>query len=121
MAEQADERNERKRGIYVVLAAAALSGVIFSPAGDQGFPVIVLLGPIVTGLLARLLGWSWRLAAAPWVLMGAFMLTFDWVVNNEDVAFHAVLIVTMVGLVALGTLIGRLLRRFFPRSAAVSA
>lgn len=97
--------------LYTTLAAAAVIGLVMSPAGDQGFFAIVLLGPILTGVAARPLGVTWRQAATPWALSGVFMLAYDGLVNGEDMGTHAVLTVLMVALVGLGALIGRPLVR----------
>ena len=106
---------------YIALAAAAIIALVFSPAGDQGFMAIVFLGPILTGIAARLLDLPWKLAAAPWALSGIFFFAYDGLVNSEDMGFHAVLTVMMVAFVALGALIGRPVRGRLSRSVAAGA
>jgi hypothetical protein len=92
---------------YVVLAAAAIfTLILFEPTGNLEFAV-VLLGPLLTGLIMRLRGWPWKLGAAAWGLNGVTMLSYDWIINSEDRAFHIVLTVVMVALVALGAGVGR--------------
>jgi hypothetical protein len=92
---------------YVVLAAAAIfTLILFEPTGNLEFAV-VLLGPLLTGLIMRLRGWPWKLGAAAWGLNGVTMLSYDWIINSEDRAFHIVLTVVMVALVALGAGLGR--------------
>jgi hypothetical protein len=92
---------------YVVLAAAAIfTLILFEPTGNLEFAV-VLLGPLLTGLIMRLRGWPWKLGAAAWGLNGVTMLSYDWIINSEDRAFHIVLTVVMVALVALGARLGR--------------
>jgi hypothetical protein len=92
---------------YVALATAAIfTLILFEPTGNLEF-AIVLLGPLVTGIVMRLRGWRWWLGAAAWGLNGLVMLSYDWIINSEDRAFHVVLTLVMVGLVALGAGIGR--------------
>lgn len=115
------DTSRSRKGLHVTLAAAAIIALVFSPAGDQGFFAIVFAGPIVTGIAARLLEVPWKLAAAPWAISGIFFFAYDGVINNEDMAFHAVLTLMMIALVALGGLIGRPLRRLHTRSKTVRA
>lgn len=118
----ADKRTITRRQVaYIVLAAAAIVGLVFSPAGDQGFFAIIFIGPLLTGIAARLLDASWKLAAAPWALSGAFWFVYDGVVYNEDMAAHATMTIMMIALVALGALIGRGVRRLFSISATARA
>jgi hypothetical protein len=102
---------QTKTTAYVLLGAALISGLVFSPAGDQGFLAIVVLGPLATGLIAAARGRDWRPAAAAWALVGAVMLAYDWVANDEDQAFHAVLTVVMATLVWGGATLARAGRR----------
>jgi hypothetical protein len=101
----------RKRSGVVLAGAAAINALVFSPLGDEGFLAIALLGPIATGLAVGIAQGDVRLAAAAWAVSGLFWLVVDWIVNGEDVAFHAVLAVVMATLVALGAGIGRGARR----------
>jgi hypothetical protein len=98
---------ETKTAGQVVLGTAVISGLLFSPAGDQGFFAIVVLGPLASGLIAPALGRDWRPAAAAWALAGAFMFAYDWVANDEDKAFHVLLTAVMVALVWGGATIAR--------------
>jgi hypothetical protein len=100
-----------KRSAYVLAGLATINAVTFSPLGDQGFFAIALLGPIATGIAVGLARGDTRLAAGTWAATGGSWLILDWIVNHEDVAFHAVLAILMAGLVALGALIGRAVRR----------
>jgi hypothetical protein len=94
---------------YVVLVAAAIfTLLLFEPTGNLEF-AIVLLGPLLTGIVMRFRGWPWKLGAAAWGLNGLVMLSYDWIINSEDRAFHIVLTLVMVGLVSLGAAIGRTL------------
>lgn len=113
MPEQTIGTGERARKIlYVACSAALIFGAILldndKGTGQLEF-LIVLLGPLLTGLAMRLRGRPWKLGAASWALTGLVMLAFDWIVNNEDQAFHLVLTLLMAALVALGAAIGRML------------
>jgi len=90
-----------RRLVIGLAGAAAINAVVFSPLGDEGFFAIALLGPIATGILVGLLRGDTRLAAATWAGTGLFWLVLDWIIHQEDVAFHAVLALVMAGLVAL--------------------
>lgn len=109
-------RNTRLRpAAYVGLAAAAIfTLLLFEPTGNLEF-AIVLLGPLLTGIVMRLRGWPWKLGAAAWGLNGLTMLSYDWIINGEDRAFHIVLTVVMVTLVALGAALGRTVGSRRPR------
>jgi hypothetical protein len=92
----------RKRLAIGLAGAAAINAIVFSPLGDEGFFAIALLGPIGTGIVVGLMQGDTRLAAATWAATGLTWLVLDWIINQEDVAFHAVLALVMAGLVALG-------------------
>ena len=94
----------------VLIASAVNSGLLFSPAGDQGFFLIVLLGPIATGVVAAARGYDWRPVAAAWALAGVVMLAYDWIANNEDQAFHVALALMMSALAWGGAMIARVQR-----------
>jgi hypothetical protein len=105
-AEQTPQRGQRGRDAARVAAGAALIfGILlfdnYKGTGQLEF-VIVLVGPLLTGLVMRLRGWPWRLGAASWALNGLVMLTYDWILHGEDQAYHAALTLTMATLVALG-------------------
>jgi hypothetical protein len=96
-----------KRSALVLAGVAAINAVVFSPLGDEWFFAIVFFGPIATGVAVALARGHTRLAAAAWAASGVFWLVLDWIVNQEDVAFHAVLALVMAGLVAAGAAVGR--------------
>ena len=97
----------RKRLALGLAGAAAINAIVFSPLGDEGFFAIALLGPIGTGIVVGLLQRDTRLAAATWAATGLFWLVLDWIIHQEDVAFHAVLALVMGGLVALSASLAR--------------
>jgi uncharacterized membrane protein YhaH (DUF805 family) len=110
--------NERIRNAaYVALAGAGLFALNFGPFDAVLFPIVVF-GPLLTGIVMRLREWPWKLGAAAWGLMGVISLVYDWVLYDEDKVFHVVLTVVMVGLTALGAVIGGKLRprRSFPHT-----
>jgi hypothetical protein len=82
----------------VVIAALAWIDPIFVP--------LVLLGPLVSGVVAGRRGVAPRQMAAVWFLAGLLMLVSDLVINNEDVAFHAVVAVVTAALAAGATALG---------------
>lgn len=100
-----------KTAAGILLGAAIITAVVFSPAGDQGFFAIVLLGPLATGLAAAALGRDWRPTAAAWALVGVFMLAYDWIAHNEDQGVHVVLTLFMTALVWGGAGLVRAVRR----------
>jgi hypothetical protein len=102
---------DTKTAVQVVLGTAIISGLLFSPAGDQGFFAVVVLGPLATGIVAATLGRDWRPAAATWALVGFVMLAYDWILNDEDKAFHVLLTVAMAALVWGGAKLARAGRR----------
>ena len=95
------------------LALALAVGFAVGQLGwiDPIFIPLVLAGPLATGAFAALRGLSIRLTALVWVVAGLTMLLSDWVVNREDVVFHAVLTVVMAALAAAGWWIGSRLGR----------
>jgi hypothetical protein len=100
-----------KRSGMLLAGLAAINAIVFSPLGDEWFFAIVLLGPIAHGIAVGVRHGDTRLAAATWAACGLFWLVLDWIINREDVAFHAVLALVMAGLVALGAGIVRAARR----------
>jgi hypothetical protein len=95
----------------LLAGVAAINAIVFSPLGDEWFFAIVLLGPIAHGIAVGVRHGDTPLAAATWAACGLFWLVLDWIINREDVAFHAVLALAMAGLVALGAGIVRATRR----------
>lgn len=100
-----------KRLAIGLAGAAAINAIVFSPLGDDWFFAIALLGPISSGIVVGFMRGDTRLAAATWAATGLFWLVLDWIINQEDVAFHAVLALVMAGLVTLGAGFGRATRR----------
>jgi hypothetical protein len=98
-----------RNAAYVGVSAALIFTVVILEAergtGQLEF-LIVLAGPLLTGIVMRLRGWPWRLGAAAWALNGLAMLAYDWALNNEDQAYHAGLALVMAALVALGAALG---------------
>ena len=82
--------------LVVVLA------VIFSQLAwiDPLFIPLVLLGPIVTGIVFAVQARRARDAALTWGLAGLLMLISDFVVNHEDVGFHAGIAVVTAAIAA---------------------
>ena len=91
-----------KRLAIGLAGAAAINAIVFSPLGDEGFLAIALFGPIASGIVVGLMRGDTRLAAATWAGTGLFWLVVDWIINQEDIAFHAMLALVMACLVALG-------------------
>jgi hypothetical protein len=94
--------------LIVVVTAVALAAAAWI---DPLYVPLVLLGPLLTGLVAGARGSGWRIPALTWVIAGVLVLVGDAVVNGEDVAFHAGVTVLTVALVGLGAAAGRLARR----------
>ena len=96
------------------IVIAAVAGQLVGLLGwiDPTFVPFVLVGPLVVGAVAA----ARQLPLVPvmvlWASAGLNMLWTDWLVNREDVVFHAVLAVVMALLAAAGwaivTGIGRL-------------
>jgi hypothetical protein len=102
-------RDRVRPALFVVLGGAALFALNFGPIDAVLFP-IVIVGPLVTGLVMELRGWPWKLGAAAWAMMGVISLVYDWILYNEDQAFHVALTIWMAAVVALGAMVGRLIR-----------
>ena len=105
-----------KRLGVLLAGIAVVNALVFSPLGDEWFFAIVLLGPIAHGIAVGVRQGDTRLAAATWAACGLLWLVLDWIINHEDVAFHAVLALIMAGLVALGTAIVGAARRIASRA-----
>src|SRR5690349_19711350 len=82
------------RYLKVAVAAVILSGLFWV---DALFVPLVLLGPIVTGVVADRRGFV-RPAAAAWFLAGLLALASDWAINKEDQLFHLLLAFWTAGL-----------------------
>jgi hypothetical protein len=68
---------------------------------DSTFVPLALLGPVVVGAVAGWRGVESRWPALMWAVAGIGAVVSDYVINQEDVVFHVVLTVVMVGLTAL--------------------
>lgn len=94
----------------------AVAGIAIAAAAwiDPVYIPLVVLGPLLSGLVAGARRASWPPLAATWALAGVLVLLADLVVNGEDVAFHAVVTLLTVALAWLGRAAGRLVRRARP-------
>jgi hypothetical protein len=92
-------------GTLAVIAVGTLVEV--GPGQDVSWPLFMLGGPLLTGLV---LGPRWRIGAAAWFAAGLVALVGDWIVNHEDVLFHIVVALLFVALVAVGGGIRRVVR-----------
>jgi hypothetical protein len=93
----------RSLWLSAVAVGAVLSALFWI---DPIFIPVALLGPLVIGAIAgaRRLPWQWPATVA--VVAGLGAVVSDWLVNHEDVAFHLVLTVVMVGLAILAWWVG---------------
>jgi hypothetical protein len=73
---------------------------------DPIFIPLVLAGPLAVGAFAAVRGLALRPVVVVWVVAGLTMLVSDWVVNHEDVAFHAIVTVLMAALASVGWWMG---------------
>jgi len=80
---------------WVVGGAVAVSSLAWV---DAVFLPLVLLGPVLAGVVVGLRHGARLPLAATWFLAGLAMLASDWVVNDEDRAFHLALAFVMAGL-----------------------
>ncbi len=100
--------NRSRTAAFVVVAALAIWALHFIPPFDNELWLpTLLLGPVLTGLVMWLRGWPWRLGAVSWALTAVISLFWDWILFNEDKAFHVGLAVLLPALVALGAALGR--------------
>ena len=83
---------------------------------DPLFIPLALLGPLVVGAIAGARGERWLWVVVVWVVAGVGAVVSDVVVNQEDVVFHLVLTVVMVGLASLAWWVARAVR--FRRAVA---
>ena len=100
------------RSTVSLLVAVAL-GQLVGLLGwvDPLFVPLVLVGPPAVGAVAASRGVRAAWPALLWFSAGINMLWTDWLVNHEDVAFHAGLSVAMAGLALAGWAIVRLATR----------
>lgn len=100
--------NKIRTAAFVVVAALAIWALNFIPPFDNELWMPTLLvGPLLTGVVMGLRGWPWRLGAASWALTAVISLFWDWILFNEDKAFHLLLTIMLAALVALGAALGR--------------
>ena len=80
------------------LRGAAVLGLVITILlwFDPLFIPLALLGPFVVGSVAAWAGLSWRWPAVVVVVAGLGALISDYVVNQEDVAFHLGLTIVML-------------------------
>jgi hypothetical protein len=102
----------------IVVAAIAIEALAYlidvlpwDWMGAVPWLLLILLGPLATGVVFGYLRKPWLLAAATWALAGILSLLTDWVFLNEDQVFHLAQTIVMVILVAMGTAIGWGIRR----------
>lgn len=96
-------------GAIAITLASLLVEV--APGQDVTFPLFMLGGPLLTGVILAGHGRRWRRGAAAWALAALAWLVIDWAINHEDVAFHAVNAAILAALVALGAGLRRTIRR----------
>jgi hypothetical protein len=112
----------------IVVAAIAIEALVNLidalpwPWLSSVYFLLVLLGPLATGVVFGYIRKPWLLGAATWALAGIFSLLTDWIFLNEDQVFHLALTIIMVVLVAIGTAIGWGIRRLLrPDTASRTA
>ena len=86
-----------KQLAYVVLAGFVIGALAWI---DPIFIPLVLAGPIITGAVAASRGIRLAWVVLAWAIAGVSMILSDWIVNHEDVFFHAALTVVMPALAA---------------------
>ena len=77
---------------------------------DPVFIPLAVLGPLVVGAVAGARGEQWLWIAVVWIVAGVGAVVSDFVINHEDVVFHLVLTVIMVGLASLAWGVARAVR-----------
>lgn len=80
-------RRDMNKRISTTLATVAIAALAWV---DPIYLPLILLGPILTGLIAGAKGAAPRLVAIPWFAAGIVTLVLDLAINGEDMAFHAV-------------------------------
>lgn len=105
-----NESNWLRNAACVVVGAVAIFALNWIPPFDnQLWLPTLFFGPLLTGIVMRLRGWPWKLGAVSWGLMGLIALFWDWIIYNDDKAFHAMLTITVPVLVAIGAAIGHVI------------
>jgi hypothetical protein len=91
------------------LASAVVLGLVLTALFwiDPLFIPLVLLGPPLTGAIAARRGMPLAWIATAWLVAGLGAIVSDYVVNQEDVVFHVVLTVFVVGLAAAAWALAR--------------
>lgn len=89
----------RRAAAYVFLGGAVIGALAWV---DPIFVPLVLLGPLVWGAVEGWRGRTWRWVLGVWAFAGLTMIVSDWIVSQEDVAFHVVLTIVMTLLAAAG-------------------
>jgi hypothetical protein len=74
---------------------------------DPLFIPLGMLGPLVIGAVAGARGEQWLWVAVVWTVAGLGAVVSDFVINQEDVAFHLVLTVIMVALASAAWWVAR--------------
>lgn len=98
----------------VALGAALIAALSWV---DPLYLVLILFGPLLTGLVVGLRGAAWRPAAAAWGIAGLVTLVADLAINGEDAAFHAAATVITIALLRAGAALGSLAHRRTVRAA----
>ena len=94
---QKGSQHVSKQLTFVILAGLVIGALAWI---DPIFIPLVLGGPIVTGAVAASRGIRLTWVALAWAIAGVSMILSDWVINHEDVAFHAALTFVMPALAA---------------------
>ena len=111
-----------RRAAAVTAGAVAVQALVLTPPVNNGgavYPIIVLLGPLASGIAAQAFNRPWRPVAATWALAGVVMFIDDWLLATGNQGFHLVLAMLMAALTALGAGLVRLIYRMHhPTDAA---
>lgn len=103
-----------RRAAVVGAGAVAVQALVLTPPVNDGgvlYPIIVLLGPLASGIVAESVGRSWRPVAVSWALAGIVMFIDDWLLATGNQGFHLLLAILMAALTALGAGIARFTHR----------
>lgn len=92
----------------VMLSALAIAALAWV---DPVYIPLITLGPVLSGLAAGAAGVEPRLVALTWFSAGIVVLLTDLVINQEDVAFHAVVAAVTALLGGAFAALGSRLRR----------
>jgi len=94
----------RETWLSAIVTGAVLSALFWI---DALFVLFVLLGPLLVGAFAGWRRYRWMWPATVFVVAGLGAVVSDWLINREDVGFHLVLTLLMVGLALLGWVVAR--------------